>query len=81
MSNKLVKDMDEETWRRFIAFCKLKNVKVSDQLKTILEEFLETNLDNLLKGKNKSKKQVTSGDQQKQKIYKSFKNKRGYKRG
>ncbi len=51
MSNKLIKDMDEHTWRRFIAFCKLKNIKVNAQLEEILEEFLEKNLDNLLKGK------------------------------
>ncbi len=61
MSNKLIKDMDEETWRRFIAFCKLKNIKANDQLKEILEEFLEKNLDDLLKGKKtnlKTKKGV-----------------------
>ena len=61
MSNKLIKDMDEFTWRRFIAFCKIKNIKVNDKLKDILEEFLEKNLYNLLKGKKtnlKSKKGV-----------------------
>ena len=51
MSNKLIKDMDEETWRRFIAFCKIKNIKVNDQLKEILEEFLKKNLNDLLGGK------------------------------
>ena len=56
MSNKLIKDMDEEAWRRFVAFCKLKNIKVNEQLKEILEEFLEENLDNLLKGKKTSLK-------------------------
>ena len=50
MSNKLIKDMDEETWRRFIAFCKLKNIKVNDQLKDILEDFLKENLNKILKG-------------------------------
>ncbi|MBW2995825.1 hypothetical protein KY332_00835 [Candidatus Woesearchaeota archaeon] len=54
MTNKLIKDMDEETWRRFIAFCKLKNIKANDQLKEILEIFLEKNLNNLLKGKKSS---------------------------
>ena len=53
MTNKLIKDMDEETWRRFIAFCKLKNIKVNDQLKEILEEFLKKNLDKILKGGKK----------------------------
>ncbi|MEE9525185.1 MAG: hypothetical protein V3V78_01090 [Candidatus Woesearchaeota archaeon] len=51
MSNKLIKDMDEDTWRRFIAFCKLKNIKVNDQLKEILEEFLETNLNKIINSK------------------------------
>ena len=56
MSNKLIKDMDEVTWRRFIAFCKLKNINVNRQLKEILDEFLETNLNNLLSGKKDSLK-------------------------
>ena len=56
MSSKLIKDMDEETWRRFIAFCKLKNINVNKQLKEVLEEFLEERLDNLLKGKKSSLK-------------------------
>ena len=54
MTNKLIKDMDETTWRRFIAFCKLKDIKVNDQLKEILEIFLKKNLNNLLKGKTSS---------------------------
>jgi len=37
MSNKLIKEMDEETWRRFIAFCKLKNVKVNVEYLTRVE--------------------------------------------
>ena len=40
MSNKLIKDMDEGTWRRFIAFCKLRDIKANDQLKEILEELV-----------------------------------------
>jgi len=55
MTNKLIKDMDEETWRKFIAFCKLKNVKVNNQLKEILEEFLEKNLNNLFNNKSKKR--------------------------
>ena len=53
MTNKLIKDMDEETWRRFIAFCKLKNIKVNNQLKELLEEFLEKNLDKIFKSSRK----------------------------
>jgi len=50
MSNKLIKEMDEETWRRFVAFCKLKNINVNVQLKEVLDEFLEKNLGKMLKG-------------------------------
>jgi hypothetical protein len=49
MANKLIKDMDEEAWRRFIAFCKLKNIKVNDQLKEILNGFLDKNLHKMFK--------------------------------
>ena len=52
MPNKLIKDMDEATWRRFVAFFKLKDIKVNDQLKEILEKFTRDNLNNLLIGKN-----------------------------
>ncbi len=41
---KLVKDIDEETWRRFVAFCIIKNIKVGDQLTQVLKEFLEGKL-------------------------------------
>ncbi|MBU0614781.1 MAG: hypothetical protein KJ601_01705 [Nanoarchaeota archaeon] len=44
MTNKLIKDMDEDTWRRFVAFCKLKNINVNEQLKEILDEHLKKNL-------------------------------------
>jgi len=50
MPNKLIKDMDEETWRRFIALCKLKNIKVNDQIKDILEKFIDKEFKNMLKG-------------------------------
>ena len=53
MTNKLVKDMDEETWRRFIAFCKLKDIKVNNHLKEILEEFLEKNLGKIVNNMSK----------------------------
>jgi hypothetical protein len=47
--HKLIKDVDEETWRKFIAYCKLKNIKVGDQLSEILEGFLKNKLKRLLK--------------------------------
>lgn len=43
-ASKLVKDMDEDTWRKFIAYCVIKNVKVGDELTKILREFLEGKL-------------------------------------
>lgn len=49
MGNKLIKDMDEETWRRFTAFCKLRGIKVSDELKDILDKFLDTQLKDMVK--------------------------------
>ena len=47
MKNKLIKDIDEETWRKFIAYCKLKDVKVGDELDKILKKHLEKNLSKL----------------------------------
>ena len=51
MSDKLIKNMDEEVWRRFVAFCKLKDIKVNDQLKNILEEFVDKNLQKMILNK------------------------------
>lgn len=47
--NKLIKDVDEDTWRKFIAYCKLKNIKVGDQLSDILDVFLKNKLKKMLK--------------------------------
>lgn len=55
MPNKLIKDMDEEVWRRFVAFCKLKNVNVNVQLKDILEEFVDKNLSDIIKNRGAKK--------------------------
>jgi len=49
MGHKLIKDIDEETWRKFIAYCKLKNIKVGDELNKVLDEFLKKKLKKLLK--------------------------------
>lgn len=43
MPHKLIKDIDEETWRKFVAYCKLKDVKVGDKLNKILEDYLKKN--------------------------------------
>ena len=36
-----IRDLDKETWRKFAAYCKLKGVKVGDELNKILEEHLK----------------------------------------
>lgn len=41
MPHKLIKDIDEETWRKFVAFCKLKDVKVGDELNKILDDHIK----------------------------------------
>ena len=51
MANKLVKDIDEEIWRKFVAYCKLQNITVGNQLDQVLKEFLEKNFDKLFIGK------------------------------
>ena len=47
--HKLVKDINEELWRKFIAYCKIKNIKVSDELNEILMKHLKKNLRKILK--------------------------------
>ena len=47
MANKLIKDMDEEIWRKFVAYCKLKNVKVSEELADIIKEHIKKNFEKL----------------------------------
>ena len=51
MQNKLIKDIDEEIWRKFVAYCKLKNTKVGDEVNKVLKEFLDKNFDRLFRGK------------------------------
>lgn len=49
MTHKLIKDIDEETWKKFIVYCKLKNIKAGDELNKILGDFIKKNLGGLLK--------------------------------
>jgi len=51
MKNKLIKDIDEEIWRKFVAFCKIKNIKVGSELNKILDEYIKKNIKNLFKEK------------------------------
>jgi len=39
--NKLVKNIDEDIWRKFIAYCVLNNVKVGDELNKVLDKYLK----------------------------------------
>ena len=48
-THKLVKDVDEETWRKFIAYCKLKNITVGEELNEILDGFLKNKFKRMLK--------------------------------
>ncbi len=50
MANKLIKGIDEETWRRFIAYCKIKNTNAGDELNRILKDSLEKNFNKVLRG-------------------------------
>ncbi|HJX50832.1 MAG TPA: hypothetical protein VJ438_05205 [Candidatus Nanoarchaeia archaeon] len=51
MTHKLIKDVDDETWRKFIAYCKLKNITVGEELNNILDDFLKNKFNKLLKKK------------------------------
>lgn len=41
MGNKLIKDIDEETWRKFTGYCKAKGEKVGKKLTEILKDYLK----------------------------------------
>ena len=49
MGNKLVKDIDDRTWRMFVGFCKMKNVKVGEGLETAINEYLKKRLKEVMK--------------------------------
>jgi len=42
--NKIIKGMDDDIWRKFTGYCKIKGVQVSDELKQILEKYLREKL-------------------------------------
>ncbi|MBU3913566.1 MAG: hypothetical protein KKB21_04560 [Nanoarchaeota archaeon] len=44
MGHKLIKDIDEETWRRFTGYCKAKGKRVSEALKEILDSYLKNKI-------------------------------------
>ena len=47
MAHKLVKDINEETWRKFVAYCKIKGVNVGPELDELLKNHLKKNLNKL----------------------------------
>lgn len=49
-NHKLIKDVDEDTWRKFIAYCKLKDITVGEQINEVLGEFLKKRLKKMLGG-------------------------------
>lgn len=51
MKDKLIRDLNEDIWRKFIAYCKLKNIKVGDELEIILKKHLKKEFSKLLKEK------------------------------
>jgi len=48
MTNKLVKDIDEEIWRKFVAYCKIKGVRVGSELGRVIKKEIDKNLKNVI---------------------------------
>lgn len=44
MADKLIKGMNEDIWRKFTGFCKIKGVKTTQELEKILERYLNDNI-------------------------------------
>ncbi len=44
MGNKLIKDLDEETWRKFTGYCKAKGERVGKKLSEILKDYLKNKI-------------------------------------
>ncbi len=42
MATKLVKNVDEDIWRKFTGNCKMKNVHVGPELSQILKKYLNS---------------------------------------
>jgi len=41
---KTVKNVDDEVWRKFAGICKIKNVKIGEELTRVLKKYIEENL-------------------------------------
>lgn len=44
MAAKLIKDIDDDAWRRFTGYCKIKGVKVGKELEKLLQEYLKNKI-------------------------------------
>ena len=44
MADKIIRDIDDDTWTRFTGWCKMNKVKVGHKLNEILDSFLKKNL-------------------------------------
>jgi len=44
MADKLIKGMNEQTWNKFVAYCKIKDVKIASELEIIINQHLNKNL-------------------------------------
>jgi len=49
MTDKLIKGINEEKWRKFVALCKMKGAKVGSEVEKFLDDYIKTNLGKMLK--------------------------------
>lgn len=49
MGNKLIKDLNEEKWRMFVALLKIENIRVNSKIEELIDEYITKNTKRLLK--------------------------------
>lgn len=42
MANKLIENVNEDVWRKFAGFCKMKNVLIGEELTYILKHYIQS---------------------------------------
>ena len=47
MADKLIKGIDEQLWNKFVAFCKIKNVRIASELEKLINLKLNAELKHL----------------------------------
>ena len=50
MSNKLIKGINEEKWRKFVALLKIENKRVSEKVEEFIDNYLKKNMKRLFGG-------------------------------